>query len=334
MNFIRGLFRYHKLKILGAVGFALLFAFLIFPYDDLADLATAKVSEATGNSVYLQFDSLNLNAVPVGIGLEQVAVETATLPTIKASSLTVSPWLSGLLLGKQGAAVDATGIFGGAVAADYRDGDKTAAGDRFKSIAVDASGLKLPELMAYLRDGGIFSLLLQGTLDLNTALVVDPGFGTQPTGDVGFNIKGFTLPSQTLAVSMMPGGPAMPLPVPELKLGNTKMAAKMSEGALQISEFTFGGDPKGLSGKVTGQLGLTFRGGPGGVQPVVGAYDLRINLKMPKEFVQANERAGLSLAFAMLPPAARKDSPEGTQLAFRIQPPAPGQGVPQITAIQ
>lgn len=170
MNFIKGLFRYHKLKILSILGFAIVFAFLIFPYDDLADLATMKISEATGNQVYLQFDSLNLNAVPPGVGLEKVAVETPTLPPIKAESISVTPWLSGLILGKQGAEIDATGLFGGAIVADVRDGDKTSAGARYKSVAIDASGLKIPELMNYLREGGLLSLILQGSLDMNTSM--------------------------------------------------------------------------------------------------------------------------------------------------------------------
>ena len=334
MDFIKGLFRYHKLKMLGVVGFAILFAALIFPYDDLADLATAKVSEATANQVYLQFDGLSLNFVPFGLGLEEVAIETPTLPAIKARTLNVSPWLLGALTGKQGAAIDVSGLFGGAISADFKEGDKTAQGDRFKSLALDAQALKLPEVSNFLSEGGMFSLNLLGSADITTDLLIDPKFSTQPKGELGFSIKNFTFPSQSMALSMAPGMPPMQVPLPEIKFGTTKLAAKMADGSLQISELTFGGDSKGLSGKVTGELGLQFLGGPQGVQPTVGKYDLKINVKLPKEFVQANERAGLSLAFAMLPAGARKDDATGTELSFRLQPPAPGEGVPRITAIQ
>lgn len=334
MDFIKGLFRYHKLKMLGVIGFAIVFAALIFPYDDLADLATAKVSEATANQVYLQFDGMNLNFVPIGVGLEEVAIETTSLPAIKARSINVSPWLLGAITGKQGAAVDVAGLFGGAISADFKEGDKTSGGDRFKTIAIDASALKLPEVSNFLRDGGMFSLNLQGAADLTTDLVIDPKFSTQPKGELGFSIKSFTFPSQSMALSMAPGMPPMQVPLPEIRFGTTKLAAKLDNGSLQISELTFGGDPKGLSGKVTGELGLQFRGGPAGVQPMVSTYDLRISVKLPKEFVQANERAGLSLAFAMLPATARKEMPDGTQLNFRLQPPGPGEGVPRISAVQ
>jgi type II secretion system protein N len=330
---IAALLKFHKLKILGALGFAVLFGFLIFPYDDLADLATAKVSQITNNSVYLQFDTLDLGLLPPGVSMGNVSVETRTLPAVKAGHLDISPWLSGLIVGKQGGSVDAKDLFGGVVAADFHEGEKTKGGERVKSIAVDAKGLKLPVLAKFLSEGNLAQFLLQGTLDASTQLQIDPLFETQPSGDVGLKIDNFSLPGQTLHVSMAPGAPAMPLPLPEVKLGNTKLNAKMADGSLQIQDFSFGNDNT-LAGKVTGQIGVTFRRSNAGVQPIVGSYDLRVNLRLPRAFVAANEKAGLSLAFAMLPPQARKETPKGTELSFRIQPPAPGQGVPQITAIQ
>ncbi len=330
---ITALFRFHKLKMLGVVAFVLLFTILFFPYDDLSDLATAKVSQATNNSVYLQFDTLDLGFVPPGVAMGNVSVETTTLPAIKAGHLALSPWLSGLVVGKQGGSVDAKGIFGGIVAADFREGEKGKSGARVNNIAVDAKGIKLPELAKFLATGNLAFFLLQGVLDLSTQLQIDPAFDTQPSGDVGFKIDNFSLPGQTLRIAMAPGSAPMPLALPEVKLGNTKMTAKMENGALQIQDLSFGNDST-LAGKVTGTLGVTFHRSPAGVQPIVGSYDLRVNLKLPKAFVQANEKAGLSLAFAMLPPTARKETAKGTELAFRVQPPIPGQGIPQITAIQ
>jgi type II secretion system protein N len=330
---IASLFKFHKLKILGVLAFAILFALLIFPYDDLADLATAKISQMTNNQVYLQFDTLDLSIAPPGVQMGGVSVETPTLPAVKAGNLEVSPWLSGLLLGKQGGSVDAKDLFGGVVAADLHEGDKSKGGERVKNIGVTAEGIKLPALAKFLADGNFAQFLLQGTLGLNTQLAIDPLFDTQPSGDVNVKIDSFTLPGQTLRISMMPGAQPMPVQLPEVKLGNTKLTAKMADGALKIEDFSFGNDQT-LAGKVTGQIGVTFRRSNAGVQPTVGTYDLRINLRLPKAFVAANEKAGLSLAFAMLPQSARKDTAKGTELAFRLQPPAPGQGVPQITAIQ
>jgi hypothetical protein len=193
--------------------------------------------------------------------------------------------------------------------------------------------VKLPEVSKFLNEGNFAQFLLQGTLGGNTQLAIDPLFDVQPNGDVNLKIESFTLPGQTLKIAMAPGAQPMPLPIPEVKLGNTNLKAKMSDGALKIEDLSFGNDQT-LAGKVSGQVGVTFRRSNAGVQPVVGTYDLRINLRLPKAFVAANERAGLSLAFAMLPQTARKDTAKGTELAFRIQPPLPGQGIPQITALQ
>jgi type II secretion system protein N len=330
---ITALFKFHKLKIIIVLGFAVFFAILIFPYDDLSDLATAKVSQLTNNSVYLQFDTLDLGVLPPGVAMGNVSLETTTLPAIKAGRLSLSPWLSGLIVGKQGGSADVKNLFGGVVAADFHEGEKGKSGTRANNIDVDAKGIKLPELAKFLAEGNIASLLLQGVLDLSTQLQIDPAFDTQPSGDVGLKIENFSLPGQTLRITMAPGSAPMPLALPEVKLGPTKMTAKMENGSLQIQDFSFGNDST-LAGKVTGNLGVTFRRSPAGVQPIVGSYDLRVNLKLPKAFVQANEKAGLSLAFALLPPAARKETAKGTELAFRVQPPAPGQGIPQITAIQ
>ena len=173
---IRNLFRFHKLKMLGVVLFALLFTFFLFPYEDLADLATAKVSQITNNQVYLQSDTLDLGFIPISVSMDKVLVETPTLPAVKADYLSVSPWISGLIIGKQGASIDAKKLFGGAVAIDFHEGDKLKSGERMKNLGVDATGLKLPEVSSFLRDGGLASFLLQGTLGLKTQMQIDPNF--------------------------------------------------------------------------------------------------------------------------------------------------------------
>ncbi len=329
---IRNLFRYHKLKMVTVVLFALAFTLLIFPYDDLADLATAKISQLTNNSVYLQFNSLDLGLFPPGLGMEDVVVETQTLPAVKASRVSVSPLIGSLIVGRPGGSVDAQNLFGGAVAADYHEGEKLKSGERMKTIAVDAKGLKLPALATFLRDGNLATLLVQGTLNLSTQMQFDPLFDTQPNGEVGLKIDNFILPSQLVPVSMSPGAPAMQVAMPELKLGLTKLAAKMENGNLQISDFSFGNSTT-ISGKISGTVGVTFRRSSAGVQPIVGGYDLRVNLKLPPDFARTNQQ-GLGFAYGLMPPAAHKETPQGVELAFRLQPPAPGQGLPQITALQ
>ena len=203
MEFITGIFKFHKMKILATLGFALLFGFILFPFSDLGNVVTAKVSEFTNNTVYLQFDELDVNALPSpGITMGNVLVETTTLPGVKAGELTVKPWILGALTARQGVSVDAIDLFGGAVAADVRDGDKLKSGERAKSIAVDAQGIDLPTLTTFLRDGGILNMALQGKVDLSTSLSVDPVFDDQPTGNVAISAAGLAIPSQTMTIAV------------------------------------------------------------------------------------------------------------------------------------
>lgn len=320
---IASLFKNHKLKMLGVLVFAIIFTILIFPYDDLNDLATSKVSQITNNQVYLQFDSLDLSFVPVGLSLGNVSVETQTLPAIKASRLEVSPWLSGLIVGKQGASVDAKELFGGLIAADVRDGDKVASGDRAKNIEVDAKGIKLPQLAKFLSEGNIATFLLQGNLDLSLLANVDPSFAAQPSGEIKLTAENFALPSQTLRT------PMMPIAIPDLKFGNTKFSGAMKDGSLTINDLSFGNDST-LSGKITGSLGVSFLRSPMGVQPIVKTYDLKVNLKFPTAFAAANASV-LSALYGFIPGTARKDTPKGTEVAFRMLPPAPGSPFPTFT---
>lgn len=322
---IRNLFRFHKLKVLGILAFALVFTLLFFPYDDLSDLVTAKVSQITNNTVYLQFDSLGLGFAPPSVAMDEVVVETQTLPSIKAGHLSATPLLMGLLTGKPGGSVDAENLFGGVVAADYREGDKPAKGsEATKIVGIDAKGLKLPELSKFLRDANVAPLSLQGVLDLSTNVTVDPLFNTQPNGDVEMKITNLVFPTQSLPVM------GMKVAIPELKLGVTKLTAKMENGSLNISDFSFGND-KTVSGKVSGQLKVAFQRSNAGVTPMIGVYDLKVSLKMPPDFAQANQQ-GLNFAYGMMPGVRPQLGPDGgVQLAFRMQT-GPNPQMPQFSA--
>ncbi|MES2856331.1 MAG: type II secretion system protein GspN [Bdellovibrionota bacterium] len=328
MEFVTNIFKFHKFKIVLIFVFALIFGFILFPFGDLSDVVTAKVSEYTGGQVYLQFDDLNVSALPApGVALTEVLVETQTLPSLKAGELNVRPWILGALMAKTGLSLDAVDLFGGVVAADYREGDKLKSGERMKSIAVDAQGVDLPNLTTFLRDGGILNMALEGKIDLSTQLQVDPVFDDQPTGNIGFTVNGLTLPSQTMTVDF--NGAAMPLPLPELRLGKTILAAEMNEGNLRINQLSFGGPAESLSGQITGLVAMELRRENTGVRPVIGGYDLNVDMTLKKEFMAAyGQRFGF--VFGML--KGRRETPQGTRFAFKASL-KPGMMLPEITGL-
>lgn len=329
VNAIRDILRNHKLKIAAALGFALIFSVLLFPFGDLSDLVTAKVSEATGGALYVQFDEMGLSLIPsVGVKMDNVVIESPQLPSLTADSVSFSPWILGALGAKMGGTLDAEGLFKGNVRLVLHEGEKLKSEARAKNIDVEATEIALPAVSEFLRSGNLLSLVMQGNLALNTNLKVDPTFKEQPDGTLGLNISGFTLPSQSFNTQMGP------VQSPNLRLGKVAMKAKLKSGRLEIEDMTFGGAKEDLSGKIKGELGLILQpDGTGGVRPIVSSYDLKIDLMASKAFMDPsiNPASGLLNGFLG---QYKSESPQGTRFAFRLRPPKIPGMPPEIGAIQ
>ncbi|HVK62045.1 MAG TPA: hypothetical protein VM432_10860, partial [Bdellovibrionales bacterium] len=108
----------------------------------------------------------------------------------------------------------------------------------------------------------------------------------------------------------------------------TKLDAAMSEGNLNITQLSFGGTGDPLSGKVNGQVVLSFRRENAGVTPVIGGYDLNVDLLVKREFMAAyGSRFGI--VFGLL--KGKRETPQGTRFAFKAAM-KPGMTFPEITA--
>ena len=70
----------HKFKFVLMVFSALIFTFLLFPFDDLGDLVTAQVAKLTNNQVYVQFDRMNVGILDPGLQLKNVKSKRCLLP--------------------------------------------------------------------------------------------------------------------------------------------------------------------------------------------------------------------------------------------------------------
>jgi type II secretion system protein N len=316
IEFVRNLIRFHKGKAVLALLFALIFGVLMFPYDDLGDLITTKISDATGGAWYIQFDRMGLGLFPPGVKTENVSIESSALPTINADSLELTPWIMGAITAKTGLKVDASGLFKGNLSLDYREGEKLKSGERAKDVVVRAESLSLPLLTDFLRSGGILNMALQGSLGLDSALNIDPVFDRQPSGDLGLQIAGLQLPSQSFNTQMGP------VQTPSLKLGKVALQAKMGDGKLNIEDLSFGGPNEDMTGKIKGELGIAIRRDAGGVRPQVGAYDLRIDMTVKKSFIDTGSKTGAGLAF-MLIEKFKQETPQGVRYAFRVKATSP-----------
>lgn len=331
MELFRNVFRFHKFKIFMVFCFAALFALMLFPFGDLSDLVSAKVSEATGGQVYLQFDDMSLSlGSGLGLDMENVRVETATLPPIRAANISIFPWLTGALAAKQGVAIDASGIFNGQAFVDFRQGDKLNSGERSQKIEITTDKVSLPALSQFLREGNISLPDLQGLLNITSNVTVDPLFDQQPKGSIGVDVTNFRLPGQTISVPF--NGVNMPIPLPEFDLGRTALKANVGDGQLDVQDFSFGGAKSPLSGKISGLLGLSFQRGNSGVRPQVGKYDLKIELTMSRDFYEQNRSSSLGAVLGFID-QFKQETPQGVRFAFRAKG-DPNAGMPTLTRAQ
>lgn len=322
----------HKFKLVGVVIWFLLFCYLLFPFEEISDVISSKITSATNGAWYVQFDDFDFRLWPgsTGVQMRNVLIENATLPAIKADTLAVTPWILGAITGRQGASLDVNGLFGGFVVADYREGDKLKSGEREKRIAVDIEKLKLPQLTRFLREGGLMKLTLKGDLHFSSQIQIDPVFDNQPKGTIDAEINEMALPAQSLLVNF--NGVPLPLPLPEMKLGLTHLLAKISDGNVELNSLKISGKNNDISGEATGLLGLRLRRDNFGVNPQLGSYDLRLNLTFKRDFVNANEAGSLGLVFNMIR-SYRRETATGYQYAFRIKGDA-SSSMPQISAAQ
>ena len=297
-NAIGALFKRHKLKAFSIFAFAAAFAFLIFPYGDLADLLTRKVSEATGGAVFLDVDAMSLSFWPPGAELDRVTLETPSMPAISLASLAVSPSVSSLLALRLGGSLAARGLFKGDVEASYAQGKKTKSGERVHVVDASLSGVNLSGVNDFLRSmaaapgafGGdpmaamqgqlLGSLNLKGSASGTMSASVDPRFDEPPTGAFNLDLKNFSA-NLTSLLGM------------DLIFERAAVVGRLSEGKLKVEKADLGSAKDEISLKAKGSMDLAFvAAGGGSARPIPGAYDFNVTLRASDA---ATRRLGLIL---------------------------------------
>src|ERR1700683_2627987 len=93
-----------------------LFIYFFFPFNDLGDLVSGKISEATQGQVFVDFEKLDLSLFPQpGLALSKVVIENPFTPALTAKYISVAPNLLSLLAFKPGVSIRARGFLGGDV---------------------------------------------------------------------------------------------------------------------------------------------------------------------------------------------------------------------------
>lgn len=283
---------------------SLFFLFVIFPFDDLSDRVTSEVSRQTQNQIYLQMDGLNLSFLTgLSLELDKVVLQTPTLSPIKINRLEISPSLFSLIEQFPLGSVLAEGLLRGSVEATLSSGSKGSSGQKRQIVALQAEKLNLEQLQQILK----LPIPMKGQAQLNLKSLTDFSFVDQPDADFNLNLQKFEIPATTLRTG------AGPIDIPDLKWDAAQLKGKLSGGILQIDSIKIGSPQNDLSAQISGQVKVRMQTQGQQVIPVIGGYDLSIEMKLKKPILSKIE-------FFLFPlDQYKRVDPEGNSYRFKMR---------------
>ncbi len=281
--FFRFLFS-NKWKIFLTFAMTLLFLILLFPLSDLNDLISSQVSKMTGNKVFLQFEKMHLNPLSTSISLEKLYVETPQISSLTSDELQVSPSISALLARKPGGKIIAKGFLKGELEISIHPSSSANGVDKSK-IEVIASNLSLKEARAV----ADISLPIKGELSLTSQAIADLTMTEQPELDLSITILKFEMASTVIPLQDLGQ-----IALPEIKLGKVELKGRLANGKFTIENGKLGTNKDELYGEIKGDLSVTFQNVGGQITPIIGAYNLSLDIKATGPF---KEKAKLFLSF-------------------------------------
>lgn len=321
MNGIIKFFRFifaHKWKINLTIWFTVIFIFILFPFNDLNDLISAQISKLTQNRIFVQFEELHLNPFGPKISMDKVFVESGSMPAITSDEISVSPSLSSLITQQPAGTITATGFLKGDVEIHLKSGTKTDSGLVRSKLEIQAKNLSVKEI----RDLAQLPLVLRGTLNINANALADLTFTEQPEADLNLSILKFEMPSGSI------NSPEMGrVNLPEIKFANVELKGKLANGKFIIETGRLGDSKDDLSGDIKGDLMITFQNVNGQITPLIGGYNIDLNLKANNAFITRAK------SFLPLLDGYKTETPNGAQYKFKVQAMSMGMP-PQFTRIQ
>jgi len=274
----------HKWKILLTILMTLFFTVVLFPLNDLNDLISSQISKLTGNKVFLQLDKIHLNPLSNSISFNKLYIEAPQISSLSSEELKVTPFISALLAKKPGGKVTAKGFLKGEVEISIHP-VKSANGIDKSKIEMSAHNISLKEA----RHAANLSLPIKGELNLTSQALADLTMTEQPELDISLNILKFELAS-----TFIPLQDFGKIALPEIKLGKIELKGRLSNGKFLIETGKFGTNKDEFYGEVTGDLFLTFQNNNGQINPIIGAYNISLDLKATQTF---KDKAKLFLSF-------------------------------------
>lgn len=299
------LFRFHKFKIFLTFFSAFVFALFIFPYDDLSEVVSAKVSELTNDQVFLQFDRLGFQLFPLpALAVENVAVESHFFPSLQASRISLAPSIMGFLTARPGFNAGAHDVWGGNIDVELQSGKKLDNEAIEQNIRLEVERVNLAKMNESIE----LPLKLQGSLSGDVALKLDPSFTNQPNGEISVNANELRFPSGTIAIPNL--GPLM---IPGLSWKKISLEGRLTAGKFSIEKGEIGSANDLLNGSIKGEIEVKIeRTNAGQLGSSFGAYSLNVDLNVSDKL---DKDLGLFMALAGKYKTA---TTSGSRLKFKI----------------
>lgn len=322
---IANVFKFHKLKIAVAILSAMIFAVLIFPYDDLSGLLSSVIARGTQNQVYVQFDKLGIDIIPSpGLSLENVEIDTPLANGIEAGSLTLSPSIPSLLVAKLGITTRLTDFLNGRFSLSYNSKNSLTSVDGSGDYEISGENLDLSRVAKVMN----LELPLRGRISIDAEGSIDLKFEEPARAD--FDVTGEQVQLMPTMLNIPNFGP-MNLPgltlsqmsakgrfLPQERGGTRNQMAQ----ELVLEEVILGTEKDPLQARVRGKVQVNLLRSAAGIRALPGSYELRIQITARPA---AQKDFGLFLSFL---DSHKKETAAGSLYQFRVaansttQPPA------------
>lgn len=308
MELFKRIFLENKSKILLLFLLIIAFAVVLFPYDDLGDLITAEVANATGNTMHVQFDDLALGFLPQpGIKMTNVFIETPFVSQLKADVLKIAPSLLSLFNRKPMGRVKAENLFGGTLDLSVSSSNKIKS-PMALSADLDYSDFDLNEMVKTLVP---IPMKAYGKASLSADVDFDAELKSQPDGTLLLTSQKVAIPSFSFDANM--NGIKQMMSVPALNIGQVKVKGQFKNGKVLFADTVIGSAKDDIFAKIGGDIDLKVS--PNSTN--VTYYNLAIDLTLKDTFIK--DLGSYSAMLDMMIGKYKSKSLDGTRYAFRFQ---------------
>ena len=283
MEMIKNIFRHHKAKIILFFVSIIAFVFLFFPYDDLSDLISEQVANATNNTVHIEFEDLALGFLPQpGIKMSNVLVEHPISGEVRADIIKASPSLLALIKQLPLMRIKAENLFKG-------DLDVTTSPARTlkdpMAINADIEFTNF-DLNSLIKAVVPIPMKANGSMSLNALVDVDMEMKGQPDGEIQLTSPKVDIPAFSIDINTPTASGSnikQTIGIPKLNLGKVQIKGKIKNGTLTFADSVIGSDKDSLFAKIGGNISI--RTTPAGVVPTY--YDVQLDLTMKKALLDS-----------------------------------------------